>query len=109
MKKYVLPVAVVYLSAVTAAWAVPSSNLPRLTSPNDIVQVGSKDKGKGKSHKGHSHNNNHHNHHNNHHYHHGYNDNYHYHGRYWGHRYAYRPYNWQTLGCIAAGPVWYCP
>jgi hypothetical protein len=106
MHKYVLPAAALYLSAVTGAWAMPASTLPQPISPNDIVQVGSK--GKGKSHKGHSHNNNHH-HHNNHHYHHGYNDNYHYHGRYWGHRYAYRPHNWQMLGCIAAGPVWYCP
>ena len=30
-------------------------------------------------------------------------------GRYWGHRYYYRPYNWQALGCIVVGPVWYCP
>jgi hypothetical protein len=30
-------------------------------------------------------------------------------GRYWGHRYSYRPYGWQTLGCVAVGPVWYCP
>ena len=34
----------------------------------------------------------------------------HYHaGRYWSHRYAYRPDNWQTLGCISVGPLWYCP
>jgi hypothetical protein len=43
-----------------------------------------------------------------------------YHGRYhpgrrygtaprgW-HRYAARPYNWQTRGCILVGPVWFCP
>jgi hypothetical protein len=90
--------------------ALPGSTLPQLTSPNDIVQVGSKGKGKG-----------------------------HgkslgkairttpiaatttitttitatitstYHGRYWGHRYSYRPHGWQTMGCIAAGPIWYCP
>ena len=30
-------------------------------------------------------------------------------GRYWGHRYNYRPYGWQTLGCVAVGPIWYCP
>ena len=29
--------------------------------------------------------------------------------RYWGHRYYYAPYNWQGIGCVAAGPVWYCP
>jgi hypothetical protein len=35
--------------------------------------------------------------------------NYHHGGRYWGHRYTYRPPGWQVLGCVAAGPVWYCP
>ena len=30
-------------------------------------------------------------------------------GRYWGRRYYYRPYNWQALGCVVVGPVWYCP
>ena len=34
---------------------------------------------------------------------------YHYGNRNWGHRYNYRPYGWQTLGCIAVGPIWYCP
>ena len=25
-------------------------------------------------------------------------------------RYSYRPYDdWQTRGCVAVGPVWYCP
>ncbi len=47
-------------------------------------------------------------------YHHNYNKKYykgryHYGGRYWGHRYYARPYNWQALGCIVVGPVWYCP
>ena len=23
-------------------------------------------------------------------------------------RYAYRPYNWQSRGCILVGPVWFC-
>jgi hypothetical protein len=95
---------------VSAAVALPGSTLPQLTSPNDIVQVGSKGKGKGhgKGHKGHSHSNHHH-HGNYHRYYHRNYHKYHYHGRYWGHRYSYRPYNWQTLGCIAAGPIWYCP
>jgi ABC-type Zn2+ transport system substrate-binding protein/surface adhesin len=119
MIKYALPVAVLYFAVATTAVALPGSTVPQLTSPSDIVQVSSKGKGKGhgkshkdhgkshkdhgKSHKGHSH----HNH--NHHHHYGDYHKYHYHGRYWGHRYSYRPYNWQTLGCIAAGPIWYCP
>jgi hypothetical protein len=81
---------VLYFAVASAAVALPGSTLPQLNNPNDIVQVGSKGKGKGKSHKGHSHSG-------------------HHHGRYWGHRYSYRPHNWQTLGCIAAGPIWYCP
>jgi hypothetical protein len=45
MIKYALPVAVLYLGVVSAAWALPGSlSLP--ASPNDIVQVGSKSKGK---------------------------------------------------------------
>jgi len=24
------------------------------------------------------------------------------------HRYAHRPYNWQSRGCILVGPVWFC-
>jgi hypothetical protein len=102
MIKYALPVAVLYLAVASTAWAVPGSTLPQLTSSNDIVQVGSKGKGKSKSHKGYSHHRHH-----DHHY--GKYHRYHYHGRYWGHRYAYRPYGWQTMGCISAGPFWYCP
>jgi hypothetical protein len=90
--------AVLYFGVVSAAWAVPGSTLPQLTSPNDIVQVGSKSKGK--SHKGHSHSSHHH-----HHY--SHNHKYHYHGHYYGHRYSYRPRG--AMGCVMAGPVWYCP
>jgi hypothetical protein len=25
------------------------------------------------------------------------------------HRYSSRPWNWQTRGCTAIGPVWFCP
>ena len=32
---------------------------------------------------------------------------YHHGGKYWGHRYSYRPRG--AIGCVAAGPVWYCP
>ena len=101
MLKYILPGAVLCLVVTTAAWALPSSTLPQLSSPSDLVQVGSKSEGKGKSHKGHSHSSNHHHHH---HYHHG---KYNYHGKYYGHRYSYRPRG--AIGCVMAGPVWYCP
>ena len=47
--------------------------------------------------------------HNDKHYNYKYRGRYHYGNRYWDHRYGYRPYNWQVLGCIAAGPIWYCP
>jgi hypothetical protein len=34
----------------------------------------------------------------------------HAHDRYRGwHRYSARPWNWQTRGCVAIGPVWVCP
>ena len=39
----------------------------------------------------------------------GHSRGYRYGNRYWGHRYSYRPSGWQTLGCVAVGPVWYCP
>src|SRR5262245_27338010 len=52
MIKYALPVAVLYFAVGTAAVALPGSTLPQLTSPNDVVQVGSKGKGKGHA-KGH--------------------------------------------------------
>ena len=64
MIKYALPVAVLCLGVVSAAWALPGS-LPLPAGPNDIVQVGSKSKGKshkGHSHKGHSHGSHHHHH-----------------------------------------------
>jgi hypothetical protein len=102
MFKYALPVAAIYLTAVSTAFALPSSSLPKLTSPDDIVQVGSKSKGK--SHKGHSHKGHSSSHH---HHHHNYHGRYHYHGKYYGHRYSYRPRG--AMGCVMAGPVWYCP
>ncbi len=104
MMRSLLSAATVSLLAVSAAWALPVSptaKLPELTS-SDVIQVGNKNYNK--------HYNKHYN------YHHNYNYNkkyykgrYHYGGRYWGHRYYARPYNWQALGCIVVGPVWYCP
>jgi hypothetical protein len=103
MIKYALPVAVLYLAVASTAVALPGATVPQLTGPNDIVQVGSKEKNK--SHKSHE---------THHHYYserdHDYDDHeYRYHGHDYGRRYSYRPNNWQTLGCIAAGPIWYCP
>ena len=98
MIKYALPVAVLYFAVASTALALPGSGVPKLTSPNDIVQVGSK------SHKKHSYNK----HYNKYHYKYGkYDRRYHYHGHYYGHRYSYRPRG--AMGCVMAGPVWYCP
>jgi hypothetical protein len=99
MMKSVLSAAIVSLLALSAAWALPVSptaTLPQLTS-NDIVQVGKKYYNKhykyNKNYYGKKY----------------YKGRYHYGNRYWNHRYNYRPYNWQALGCIVVGPVWYCP
>jgi hypothetical protein len=97
MIKYALPVAVLYFGVVSAVWALPGS-LPLTGSPNDIVQVGGKSKGKSKSKSSHHHH---------HHHHYSHNHKYHYHGHYYGHRYSYRPRG--AMGCVQAGPIWYCP
>lgn len=82
---------------VSAAWALPASPGSKLeASTSNVIDVG-KGHGKwghhskrrsgyhGKRHwRGHRHA-----------------------GRYWRHRYHYRPRHW--WGCIQAGPVWYCP
>jgi ABC-type Zn2+ transport system substrate-binding protein/surface adhesin len=102
MIKYVLSGAAVSLFVASGALALPASSTVQLKNSTDVVQISNK----GKGNKGHSNKNYHHHHHNYH------SKNYHkyqYHNRYWEHRYSYRPHNWQTLGCIAAGPIWYCP
>ena len=84
------------------SWALPVSPtapLPPLDS-SDVIQVGHYHGG-GKNYNKH-YNYKHYN------YHHG-GGKYYYRNRYWGHRYYARPYNWQTLGCVVVGPVWYCP
>ena len=106
MIRSILSAAVLSLMVVSAAWSWPApskTQLPPLDSTN-LIQVG---------HGGGHHGNNHHNYKNHNYKHYNYNyhggGRYHYGNRYWGHRYNYRPYGWQTLGCIAVGPVWYCP
>jgi hypothetical protein len=105
MMKAILTAAALTIAAASAALALPVSpttQLPALTS-TDVIQVGNYNKNYNKNYK---------------HYNKNYNKNYKYnykHGRYyygnryWGHRYNYRPYGWQTLGCVAVGPIWYCP
>ena len=84
------------LATFSVASALPSVATPPLEPDSSVILVGH---GKG-HHSGHKrHYSNHGN----------WNKHYHYGGRYWGHRYSYRPYGWATLGCIAVGPVWYCP
>jgi hypothetical protein len=94
----VLSAAIVSLLAITAALALPVSPTakPELTS-SDLIQVGKKYYKGGKHYK----------HYNKRYYKGG--GRYYHGGRYWGRRYYSRPYNWQALGCIVVGPVWYCP
>src|SRR5262245_32919866 len=90
--------------AATAAWALPVSQTTSLRPLNfhDLIQIGDKNKNKNKNHNdNHNHNHDNHNHNHNHGYYHG--------GHYYGHQYYVRPPNWQVLGCVAVGPVWYCP
>ena len=88
------------LSTFSVASALPSVTTPPLEPDSSVIQVGH---GKG-HHNGHKRHYSNHGNWNKH-----YRGRYHYGGRYWGHRYSYRPYGWATLGCIAVGPVWYCP
>lgn len=111
MIKSILSAAALSFALVSAAWALPAAPKAELPALNqsDIIQVGH-GHGGGKHYHGnknykHYNKNYNYKHYN---YKHG-GGRYHYGNRYWGHRYNYRPYGWQTLGCIAVGPVWYCP
>ncbi len=106
---------IVLASAGSAASLSPA--LLKQSANSDLIQVKSRGH---HGHRGHAHhrhynahrNYNHHRHYNRHY---NYNRHHHYRGRYWyggrswGRRYYYRPYYWQTWGCIRVGPVWYCP
>jgi hypothetical protein len=96
MIKAILPATLLSLMLIPAAWAWPISPTTQIDQPtSNLVQVGYK------GHHGYKHYN--------HHYAYKNYGRYHYGNRYWGHRYYARPYNWQTIGCIAVGPIWYCP
>jgi ABC-type Zn2+ transport system substrate-binding protein/surface adhesin len=106
MIKPILTAAALSFAAATAASAMPVSQTPSLRPLNfsDLIQVGQKNKNKNENQShdnNHNHNDNNHNHNHNHGYYHG--------GRHYGHQYYVRPYNWQALGCVVVGPVWYCP
>ena len=110
MIKQILSAAALSFALVSAAWALPAASLkaelPALNQ-SDIIQVGHGHggKGKGKHYGGHKNYNKHYNY-----KHYNYKRGRYYHGgRYWGRRYYYRPYNWQALGCVVVGPIWYCP
>jgi hypothetical protein len=124
MIKPILMAAALSLAAATVAWALPVSQAPHLPplSSTDLIQVGHGGPGHGgnKNYNNKHYNNKHYsnNHYNNKHYDNHYNykhynykhgGRYYYGNRYWGHRYYYAPNNWQGLGCIVVGPVWYCP
>jgi hypothetical protein len=98
MIKSVLSATILSLLLASSAWAIAPSI--KMAPTSNIVDVGYN--------KGH-YNKGYYKHHNYNYAHKNYRGRYHYANRYWGHRYYVRPYNWQTIGCIAVGPVWYCP
>ena len=102
MIKQILTAAALSFAAATAASALPVSQTTSLRPLNfsGLVQVGEKNKNKNNN------NNNNHNHDN---HNHNHNNGYYHGGHYYGHQYVVRPYNWQALGCVVVGPVWYCP
>ena len=97
MIKRTLIAACVSLGLASAAFAAPLSPSARPVQgvTSDLVQA-KKHKGKYKHYKHYKH-------------HRHYHGRYRYRGRYWGRRYHYRPYRWRAWGCVAAGPIWYCP
>ncbi len=100
MIKTVPVAAALSLIVFSGAWALPASPTmqPLSVASTDLVQIKNKwySGKKNKHYKKYNRNYNHY-------------GRYHYRNKYWKHRYSSRPYNWQTLGCIAAGPIWYCP
>jgi len=111
MKRVVLTATVLSLALVSTVWAVPlPSSTQQLRSP-DIVDVDYKGDKKYYKNKNWKYGQNKHwkKYGNKYRYKNKYAGNYWHGGRYWGHRYSYRPYGWQTLGCVAVGPIWYCP
>jgi hypothetical protein len=106
MKRVVLTATVLSLALVSAVWAAPLPSSTQQLRSSDIVDVdykGDKKYYKNKNwNKNWKYGNKYH--HKN-----RYAGRYWHGGRYWGHRYSYRPYGWQTLGCVAVGPIWYCP
>ena len=105
MRSVVLPAAILSLTLVSAAWASPALLTTQQVKSPDIVKVGdykkyNKNYNKNKNWKyGNKYYKNKYK----------YDGRYWHGGKYWGHRYNYRPYGWQTLGCVAVGPLWYCP
>ncbi len=100
MIKSILPATILSSLVISAAWAAPiSPNQVNEYSSTNLVHVGYYDKKYYKKNKKYY---------KDHGYYHG-GPRYYHGGRYYGHRYYARPPGWQTLGCFAAGPVWYCP
>ena len=96
--RWILPATILCSLVISTAWALPIPPTPQVNqvSATNLTQVGEKkyykkDKQYYKAEKKH------------------YNKKYHHGGKYYGHSYSYRPRGWQALGCVAAGPVWYCP
>jgi hypothetical protein len=100
----ILPATILSSLVISAVWAAPISTASQFNQLNstNLTQVGDSNKKYYKNNKYYKDKNYKY-------YGKSYNKNYYHGGRYWGHRYSYRPPGWQTLGCVAVGPVWYCP
>ncbi|XSG83474.1 MAG: hypothetical protein ACPW61_06760 [Methyloligella sp. ZOD6] len=120
MLKYVIAIFAVAFLACTGAQAAPqatSLNVSPAVQHGDsdlMVEVGKKWKKHHYKHYKHHKRYKHYKHHRNHRDWHYRDRHYHHHHRYrrpppgW-YRYNYRPYGWSRRGCLAFGPVWYCP
>lgn len=94
-------VSLVLASAGSAAPLISPDLQLKQVAASDLVQVKKKYKGKKYHGKNWYKNNWNHRRH--------YRGRYWYGGRSWGRRYYSRPYYWRSWGCVAVGPVWYCP
>lgn len=100
MLKYMMPAAAISLMAVSSAWALPAATpaMNHVQIESNLIEA--------QYHNGHRyrsakpHRSMHHRR--------AVNHRYSYGGRHYRHRYNSRPHDWNTRGCVRAGPIWFC-